>query len=135
MKEDIIVIACGIFGVMFQCLLKLRGLLKDAVAANVNFNAWKDYWKRDAVSIGLAFLSVAIWFYIFGEVSKKYTGIADLKRVTFVLMGGVGSYLIQMTFGTAKEKIRAIIDKKTNDLNIAKGVDVDTKTNIPNGNH
>jgi hypothetical protein len=28
-------------------------------------------------------------------------------------MGGVGSYLIQMAFGTAKDRIRKIVDKKT----------------------
>jgi hypothetical protein len=113
MQENIIVIICGIFGVLFQCLLKIRSLLKDAQVANVTWSWKKDYLYKDAPSIILAFLSVGIWFYIFGEVQNKYAAIADLKRVSFVLMGGVGSYLIQMAFGTAKERIRKIVDRKT----------------------
>lgn len=122
MQENIIVIMCGVFGVAFQCLLKIRSLLKDAQVANVNWDWKKDYLKKDAPSIILAFLSVFIWYYIFGEVAKKYTGIADFKRVSFVLMGGVGSYIIQMAFGTAKDRIRKIVDKKTD---IADGKDKD----------
>lgn len=113
MKENIIVIICGVMGVLFQSMLKLRGLLKDAQAANVNFDWKKDYVRKDAPSIIMAFLSVLIWFYIFGEVSAKYSAIIGLKRVSFVLMGGVGSYLIQMAFGTAKDRIRKIVDRKT----------------------
>jgi hypothetical protein len=113
MQENLIVIACGVMGVLFQSLLKLRSLLKDAQVANVNFNWKKDYVYKDGPSIIMAFLSVFIWYYIFGEVSAKYNAIIGLKRVSFVLMGGVGSYLIQMAFGTAKERIRKIVDRKT----------------------
>lgn len=113
MKENLIVILCGVFGVLFQCLLKVRSLLKDAQVANMNFSWKKDYAIKDAPSIALAFLSIGIWYYIFGEVANKYPGIADFKRVSFVLMGGVGSYLIQMAFGTAKDRIRKVVDRKT----------------------
>lgn len=113
MQENLIVIACGILGVVFQSMLKVRSLLKDAQVANINWSWKKDYVYKDFPSIALALISVLIWYYIFGEVAKKYTGIADFKRVSFVLMGGVGSYLIQMAFGTAKDKIRKIVDKKT----------------------
>jgi len=113
MQENIIVILCGVFGVLFQSLLKVRGLLKDAQVANINFSWKKDYVYKDFPSIALSVLSVFIWYYIFGEVAKKYNGITDFKRVSFVLMGGVGSYLIQMAFGTAKDRIRKVIDKKT----------------------
>lgn len=128
MQENIIVIVCGVLGVFFQSMLKLRSLLKDAQVANLNFNAWNDYWKKDAVSIILAFLSVLIWFYIFGEVSAKYNSIIGLKRVSFVLMGGVGSYLIQMAFGTAKDRIRKIVDRKTDMADGKKSVDELTTT-------
>lgn len=113
MQENIILILCGILGVVFQSMLKIRSLLKDAQVANVNFSWKKDYVWKDAPSIILSFLSVLIWYYIFGEVSKKYPAITDLRRVSFVLMGGVGSYLIQMAFGTAKDRIRKIVDRKT----------------------
>lgn len=120
MNENIVVIVCGVFGVLFQCLLKIRSLLKDAQVANMDWKWKRDYAYKDAPSIILAFLSVGIWYYIFGEVAKKYPGIADMKRVSFVLMGGVGSYIIQMAFGTAKDKIRKVVDRKTD---VADGVD------------
>lgn len=113
MQENLIVILCGIAGVFFQSLLKIRSLLKDAQVANINWSWKKDYLYKDYPSIILAVTSVLIWYYIFGEVARKYPAITDLKRVSFVLMGGVGSYLIQMAFGTAKDKIRKVVDKKT----------------------
>lgn len=130
MQANIIVIICGILGVLFSCLLTLKGLLKDAQVANVDFNWKKDYVKKDSPSILLSFLAVGIWYYIFGEVAAKYPGIADFKRVSFVLMGGVGSHFIQMAFGTAKARIRRMIDKKTNELNEMKGLTSDAKTKM-----
>lgn len=113
MQNNLIVILCGVAGVFFQSLLKIRSLLKDAQVANINWSWKKDYLYKDYPSIILALTSVMIWYYIFGEIANKYPAIVDLKRVSFVLMGGVGSYLIQMAFGTAKDKIRQVVDKKT----------------------
>jgi putative Mn2+ efflux pump MntP len=114
--NNLVLILAGTAGVLFHCLLKLRSLSEDARAANINFNAWKDYWKRDAVSIFLSFLSVAIWYMIFGEVGKKYPSILELKITSFVLMGMIGSYLIQFAMSKAKKKVREVIDAKTNEL-------------------
>lgn len=122
MQENLIVILCGVAGVFFQSMLKIRSLLKDAQVANINWSWKKDYLYKDYPSIILALVSVLIWYYIFGEVAKKYTSIVDFKRISFVLMGGVGSYLIQMAFGTAKDKIRKVVDKKTDELDEMKGV-------------
>lgn len=116
MNTDIILILAGLAGVLFHCLLKLKSLLDDARAANINFNAVKDYWKRDFVSIALSFLSVGIWFLIFGEVGAKYKAVEDFKITSFVLMGMIGSYLIQYAMSKAKRKVREVIDAKTNTL-------------------
>jgi len=113
MQEDFILILCGIAGVLFQCLLKLNGLLNDARTANINFSWKKDYVKRDFVSIMISFLSVAIWYLIFREVSAKSEAVANLKRVSFVTMGGIGSFVIQYFMGGAKNWVRQIIDHKT----------------------
>lgn len=113
MLQDFISILCGILGVVAQCLILLRGLLRDAQIANMDFNWKKDYVKRDAPSILSSFVSVAIWYFIFSEVAHKYPQIEGFKRISFVLMGGVGSWVIQAAFGTAKDRIRKIIDKKT----------------------
>lgn len=113
MKEDFVVIVCGICGVLFQCMMHLHGLLKDAQVANLNFSWKKDYVVKDSPSIIMAFLSVMIWYFIFGEVVKRYPNIEGFKRTSFVLMGGVGSWLVQYAFGTAKDRIRKIVDRKT----------------------
>jgi hypothetical protein len=51
MQENIILIVCGVFGVFFQSLLKIRSLLKDAQVANVDFRWKRDYVIKDAPSI------------------------------------------------------------------------------------
>lgn len=113
MQENLILISCGLLGVVFQSMLKVRGLLKDAQVANITWSWKKDYLIKDAPSIILALLSVLIWYYTYGEVGRKYPGLIDFKRISFVVMGGVGSFAIQYVFGTAKDRIRKIVDKKT----------------------
>lgn len=114
MNEPIVLVICGIAGVLFQCLFKLDSLAKLSRAGNVPFNWKKDYLQKDSVAIMLAFLSVVIWYLIFGEVSAKYSWIAGLKRVSFVLMGAIGSFVIQFALGKAKDAIIKVIDVKTN---------------------
>lgn len=110
----ITLILAGVAGVLFHCLLKLNHLLNAARVANMNFRAWKDYWKKDAVSIFLSFLSVGIWYLIFGEVSAKYPALQGYTITSFVVMGAMGSYLIQLGLSTAQKRINDVVDHKTN---------------------
>lgn len=114
MNNSLILILAGVAGVLFHCLLKLNSLLKKARTANVKFNAWNDYWKKDAVSIFLSFLSVGIWYMIFGEVSRKYPAIQDFVITSYVVMGALGSYILQKVLSRAEGKINEFIDVKTN---------------------
>lgn len=129
--ENVILIVLGLSAVLFQCLVKLKGLLEDARAANINFNAKKDYWHRDAVAIIMAVIPVGIWYLIFGEVAAKSELVLNFKRLSFVLVGGIGSWALQYFFGTSKKVVRTMIDKKTNELNALKGLPIDHKTNLP----
>lgn len=129
--ESLLLISLGLTSVLFQCLAKLKGLLDDARVANVNFNARNDYWKRDAVVIIMAIIPVLIWFFVFGEVASKYQWVLNLKRLSFVMIGGIGSWALQFFFGTAKDVIRMAVDKKTNELNREKGLPIDHKTDLP----
>lgn len=131
--EDLVLIGLGLAAVLFQCLMKLNGLLKDARAANVNFNARKDYWERDVVPIALAVIPVAIWYFIFGEVAARSELILNFKRASFALVGGIGSWAFQFFLGTAKDRIRSVFDHKTNELNKLKGLPEDHKTEMPSG--
>jgi hypothetical protein len=107
-------ILAGLSGVLFHCLLKLNSLLQDARVANVDFRPVRDYWKKDVVSILISFLSVGIWYLVFGEVGNKYKGLQDFKITSFVVMGMIGSYIIQLIMSKAKKRIRTIVDEKTN---------------------
>lgn len=124
--ENFILILCGICGVIFHSLLKLNSLKKDALVGNIQFNWWKDYVKKDSVAITMSFLSVGIWYLVFGEVANKYPALDGFRRVSFVAMGAIGSYALQLLLGKAKSQIRQIVDKKTNELD-----GDDNKTPLP----
>ncbi len=125
--QGLILILCGVAAVVFQCLVKLDGLLKDARAANVDFKWKKDYLQRDIVPISTAFLTVGIWYLVFGEVIASYPGVEAWSRISFVAVGGVGSWALQYFFGKAKDKIRDVIDRKTDKLDQLTGNDKKTK--------
>lgn len=114
MSNDLIYIVCGLAGVVFHSLLKLNSLLTDARKANMDFNWYKDYVYKDFVSISMALLSVGIWYLVFHEIADKYHGIQDFARVSYVTMGALGSYVIQLFMSRAKKQIRKVIDEKTN---------------------
>lgn len=113
-NDNVLLITCGLAGVLAHCLIKLQGLLADARVANIKFNSWKDYWVYDAVSIFLSILSVAIWYLIYKEVQTKYEAITGWTRLSFVACGLVGSYGIQKLASRAKKRINEITDDKTN---------------------
>jgi len=129
MTTDFSFIVCGVAGVLFHSLLKLNGLLVDARKANINFKWYRDYVYKDFPSILLSFLSVGIWYLIFHEVAAQYHGISDFARVSFVTMGAIGSYIIQLGLSKAKKQIRSIVDQKTNELDAMKGTDSGSKLN------
>lgn len=111
----LIPILTGIAGVLFHCLLKLNTLLKNARAANINFSALNDYWKRDVIGISLSFLSVGVWYLIFGEIGTKYPALIGFRITSFFVMGAMGSYVLQLLLNTAQKKINAVVDTKSNE--------------------
>ncbi len=113
MNQALILDLCGIAGVLFHCLLKLNSLLTDARVANIDFRWRKDYLQKDIVPIMLSFLSVVIWHLVFAEVAASYPKISAFARVSFVGMGMLGSYLIQLLMSRAKKQIRKVVDQKT----------------------
>src|SRR5687767_3932487 len=118
--DQFYLILCGLCGVLFHCLLKLNSLLTDARKANMDFNWYKDYLYLDFISILISVLSVGIWYLVFHEMANKYHGIQDFARVSFVTMGAIGSYAIQLAMSKAKARIRDVINTKTD---IADGKD------------
>lgn len=115
MDLKFILIVLGILGVIAHCLIKAQSLKTDARVANVDFS-FMDYLKKDYLGIALSFLAVFVWLLVFEEVAVKYKSLQDFVRVSFFLMGLVGSYLIQTVLSKAKKEIRTRVDHKTDEL-------------------
>lgn len=111
-KAEFILIICGALGVLFHSLVKLNRLYELAKRAKVVFEWRRDYLKNDFVSILLSFLSVAIWFLLFGEVATKWQWLTTFPRFSFFCMGAFGSYCIQYTLGKAQKLIEKMVDEK-----------------------
>lgn len=123
MNQVFICILLGLSGVVFYSLIKLRGLQHDARAANMPFDALRDYLLQDFFSILLSLLSVFVWVFVFSEVVVAYPKLEGFVRTSFFVMGAIGSWALQLLLGTAQKTIRKVVDEKTD---IA-----DAKTNQP----
>ena len=113
MNNDLILWLCGLAGVIFHTSAKGQSLLQDARVANKNFNFWRDYILYDWLSIFLSINSVWIWYLIFGEIAEKYTSVQQFARVSFVVMGVAGSWIIQYALSKTKRRVRNAIDEAT----------------------
>jgi len=111
--DQIWLLVCGFSGVVLQSLLKLDTLLKVALKANVEFDWWRDYVRRDRYAILSSFLSVIIFHLIFAEVATKFDWLTTFPRFSFVTIGMSGSYALQKWLGKSKKWLEAVIDKKT----------------------
>lgn len=112
-KAEFILIVCGALGVIFHSLVKLNRLYELANRAKVVFEWRRDYLKNDFVSILLSFLSVTIWFLLFGEVATRWQWLTTFPRFSFFCMGYFGSYWVQYGLGRTQKVIEKIIDDKT----------------------
>ncbi len=113
LQEYSIFALCGILGVAFHSICNFISLRGDAKAANYGKLKVKDYISEDIGPILLAFCSVAIWLLLFAEGAAKYRKIADCARASFVTMGAIGSYLIQLGLSKVQAKIKQTVDQKT----------------------
>lgn len=111
--EYLIYLFAGLLGVVTHCLCKAKDIIDYAEKANIKFSV-KEYFKKDWLSVGLSIMSVLIWLLIWGEVGAKYPKILDFIHFSFIVMGFLGSYIIQKFFSKGKSYISDIIDKKTN---------------------
>jgi hypothetical protein len=115
----------GMGGVLFHCLLKMKRLKEEAISANVKFNWYDTYVKKSYIAIILSFLSVFLWFMLFGEWEKKYPSISGIRRTLFVVSGFSGSYIIQFVLdgltNSAKKYIQKFVDVKSNVSDITTG--------------
>lgn len=118
MNESFILILMGFMGVAIHTLGKMKNLQDLSRSANKEFHWYRDYIKNDSIAIIMSVLAVIIWYFTWGEVSSKYGVVGDYKRISFVMAGMVGSFIIQWgadAFAqSARNKIKKYIDVKTN---------------------
>jgi hypothetical protein len=114
MKEESIYILLSIFGMLAHSLLKAMSLQKDYTVANKSFSIWTDYIKRDRLSLLLSLITCFAWYFLFHEAAVKVETISKFPRLTFFVMGGMGSYVCQLLFSVSKKYIRKVVDHKTN---------------------
>lgn len=114
MNQQLLFLLTGVAGFIFHSLIKLRSLSNDAAAANVPFNAWDGYVKKDIYGILAALFSPFVWLLLFGEIAAQYPALEKFALTSFFVMGALGSYLLQLLLGQAKKQIRKVVDEKTN---------------------
>jgi len=118
---DFIKLICiGLLGVVAYVLVRANSLKQDANSGNVEFS-FKDYISKDYLSICLSVVAVLLWVFLFKETVTQYPKIEAYTRMSFAGVGFLGSYILQLIFGKAKNYIRKEIDAKTNELDEIKG--------------
>lgn len=110
--EILIFLAIGILGILGHSVMKADSLMKDAKVANMHYTV-KNYLKDDWAGISLSFIWLLVWLMIWEEPARKYPGMLDWIRLTFLISGMLGSYIFQTLFSKGKKKIRSVVDEKT----------------------
>lgn len=84
-------IACSILGMAFQIYFKNRSLQHTAIKADVDYSIWY-FIKKDKNSIIGTFLTMCLFFILFGEVinSVSKNSSAELKPYLwgFIMLSG-----------------------------------------------
>lgn len=114
MKEDFVYILLSLLGMLSHSLLKAMSLQKDYTVANKDFHVWTDYIKRDQLALLLSLITCFAWYFLFHEAASKIEQVSNFPRLTFFVMGGLGSYVVQLVFSVSKKYIRKVVDHKTN---------------------
>lgn len=113
MQDNHFYILCGMCGVIVHTLMKFQSLAKDAEKANIKLS-FKQFVVNDWAGMLLAIVPVFVWLMTFAEAANKYPALRDYIRISFFLVGMVGSYALQQISSKSKEWIREVIDRKTN---------------------
>lgn len=111
------VIAC-LIGNVFHVAAKVLALWKDHKTANVDFSLWQ-YLKDDKVPLMVDVIFSFGIIFLIDELLVHVAWLFKYLKIFFVLVGFGGSYLILYGLSKSQNKLREIIDKKTN---IADGI-------------
>ena len=105
----------GLLGNLFVLLNDMRTVQNLANKANVAF-VYRKYFEKEILAILIGIIPIFIYALTFKEITGKYGELGGLERVSFAVVGGIGSWLLQLAFGGSKKWIMSKIDSKTNEL-------------------
>lgn len=110
--EYLIFFCCGMVGLLAAALALAKDLQTDARIANLHFT-FGEYVEREGLGLAISFVAVLGWMLVFPEAARAQPKIVGWLRLSFIVVGGTGTWAFQMLFGTTKKWIRAIVDRKT----------------------
>ena len=93
---------CGLLGNLFVLLKDMRDVKRIAERANTPFSA-KKYFEKELIGIIMGLIPILLYVFLFEEITGKYGEIGTLERTSFTLVGGIGSWLLQLAFGNSKK--------------------------------
>lgn len=110
--QCVIYVLCGLLGVITHLLLTFQSLRTDARKANANLTIGK-FIHNDWPNMLLAIAPVFVWLLTFGEATKYFETLNEYVRLSFVMVGLSGSYMLQKAHSRSREWIREIVNRKT----------------------
>lgn len=117
-----IIIQCamlGLFGIIFQIGLKIRGIKEKAAAGNMDFTA-KEYFKKDYISILLSIAAVAALIFFIEDALNYYENnkiVAPVLKGLFMTVGYAGADIAARLLGRSSRMVNRVIDEKTGPRN------------------
>jgi len=106
-------LGCGLVGIIFHTMLKIRSLRKRSIKANLSFS-FKDYFIEDWFSILISVAAVFIFVLILPELIAYRPGLQNWTVLLFISVGWMGSSILQAFFSKTEKRLLEVIDIKTN---------------------
>lgn len=109
---------CGILGLAFNVLVKLKALKARSQVANVKFSALS-YFQDDYITLLLSVVAIIISLFCVRSAVIYKPELESYLNAIFIAIGYMGTSLITAFLSKAEDRINTIIDKKTD---IADGI-------------
>lgn len=103
---------CGLLGILFMVLIKLKALKTRTEVANEKFNVIT-YFKDDYITLLLSLVTVLIALVTVKAAVHYKPGLSDWLYAIFVGVGYMGTSILTAFFSRAEERINKVIDTKT----------------------
>lgn len=106
---------CGVLGNLFIILNSLNSSKTLAANSKVEFS-FKKYFEREAIAIITGFIPLFIYLLTYDEATAVAPKLVLIQKISFAVVGAIGSWIFLQLLGKTKRWVRGIIDEKTNEL-------------------